>query len=353
LIIRRVETVAVEIPYEAPVGPYAGRGRSTSGARALITRVETSDGSIGWGEGHGEFTADPQDVLEGRQAADIGPAVEVMRAAGISAGALSGVEMALWDLLGKKAGVGVCRLLGGVVRSEIDFCGCMGIKAPEESSQTAQEYIDRWGFRFIKTKAGEDPEQDIAIAEALMSAVGTRAAVRPDANAGYDVATAEWVLSKLDEMGVPFYEDPCAPDEVEALARFRKGTGIRILVNMGVSSPASVVQLLVNGAADYLMPDTVSAGGILGVVQVAAAASAFDVHCLMHCSHDLGLKTAAVLHVAAATPTFSGPNDTCYHGLTDDILTRPFQISEGRISLPDGPGLGVEVDSAKLDRYAI
>ena len=71
----------------------------------------------------------------------------------------------------------------------------------------------------------------------------------------------------------------------------------------------------------------------------------------MHCSHDLGLKTAAITHVAASTPGFSGPSDTCYHGLVDDILSEPWQFHGGRLRVPMGPGLGVEVDEAKVEKY--
>lgn len=353
MTIHEIETVAVQVPYESPVGPYAGRGRVTHGASAIIVRVETDDGSVGWGEGHGTLEQAPIDVLKGRDALDIATASRAMADAGISAAVASGVEMALWDLFGRKAGVGVCRLLGGTTRTEVDFCGCMGLKEPEESAETARAYVDRWGFRFIKTKAGDNEDQDLAIAEALLSSVGKEAAIRPDANAGYDVETAGRLLSKLDAMGIPFYEDPCGAGEVEALARFRRETSIRILVNMGVSTPASVAPLLAREAADVLMPDTVTAGGLLGVVRVAAAASGWDVPCLMHCSHDLGLKTAAICHIAAAVQNFSGPNDTCYHGLTDDIITKPLTFSGGAIHLPDGPGLGVDVDEAKLAKYAV
>ena len=101
-----------------------------------------------------------------------------------------------------------------------------------------------------------------------------------------------------------------------------------------------------------LMPDTPAAGGVLRVKKVATVAEAYDVPCLMHCSHDLGLKTAAITHIAAATPNFSGPNDTCYHGLTDDVLAKPLQFENGRIRVPLGPGLGVEVDEAKIDQYS-
>jgi L-alanine-DL-glutamate epimerase-like enolase superfamily enzyme len=126
-----------------------------------------------------------------------------------------------------------------------------------------------------------------------------------------------------------------------------------ILVNMGVGTSDTVPPLLVSGAADMLMPDTPAAGGLLRVKKVAAVAEAYGVPCLMHCSHDLGLKTAAVTHIAASTPNFSGPNDTCYHGLIDDVLAEPLKFEKGKLRVPMGPGLGVEVDEAKVERYRI
>jgi L-alanine-DL-glutamate epimerase-like enolase superfamily enzyme len=323
------------------------------GGRGLIVKVETDAGLVGWGEGDGRFETDVNKVLAGRHAADIESALALMAKAGVGRAPMSGVEMALWDLLGKQAGLPVCQLLGGVVRNEIDFCACMGLKKPSESAETAKIYMDRWGFRFIKTKAGNDVNQDFAIAEAIQKAVGDAAILRPDANCGYTPEQAEPLLRRLKDIGVRYYEDPCSSAHLDALIRFRKEIGMGILVNMGVGTSDSVRSLLVNEAADILMPDTPAAGGMLPVKKVAAVAEAYGVPCLMHCSHDLGLKTAAITHVAASTPNFSGPNDTCYHGLTDDILAEPLKFENGKIRVPMGPGLGVEVDEAKIERYRV
>ena len=120
---------------------------------------------------------------------------------------------------------------------------------------------------------------------------------------------------------------------------------------MGLGSLQNVRRVLESGAADMLMPDTPVSGGLIRVKKVADIAEAWDVPCLMHCSHDLGLKTAAITHLAAATPNFSGPNDTCYHGLIDDILVEPLTFRNGRIRVPLGPGLGVVVDESKVEKY--
>jgi L-alanine-DL-glutamate epimerase-like enolase superfamily enzyme len=355
--IKSIELTQVSIPYNPPVGPYQGGGGGgrapTTGASSLVAKIELDTGTIRWGEGKGQFQTDPSRVLAGHHVADIEGALAAMKQAGIGAGPASAVEMAMWDALGRATDLPLCRLLGGIVRDEVDFCGCLGLNQPSQSAATARAYVDRWGFRFIKTKAGNDVEEDLAIAAAIQQAVGDVAVLRPDANCGYTPDQAERLLRRLKELGVRYFEDPCCAEPPEVLARFRQEIGIGILVNMSVGSPASALPLLTAGAADFLMPDTPAAGGILPVKKVAVVAEAYGVPCLMHCSHDLGLKTAAITHVAASTPNFSGPNDTCYHGLRDDILTEPLRFQNGKLRVPMRPGLGVEVDEAKVERYRV
>ncbi len=317
-----------------------------------MVKVETDTDVVGWGEGTGRFETDPNTMLTGKDVANIEGAISAMETGGIGRGLMAGIEMALWDAIGKGADLPVCKLLGGVVREEVDFCACMGLKAPSESAATAREYIDRWGFRFLKTKAGDYPGQDLQIAEAIQAAVGDEAILRPDANNGYSPKDAEATLRKMKGIGIRYFEDPCSSEYLDALIRFRVEIGMGILVNMGVGTADTVLTLLANEGADILMPDTPAAGGMLRVKKVATVAEAYAVPCLMHCSHDLGLKTAAITHIAASTPNFSGPNDTCYHGLTDDVLAEPLQFENGRIRVPSGPGLGVEVDEAKIEQYS-
>ena len=353
--IREVKSWTVHIPYEAPVGPYVGRGGGggTVGATELIVRVDTGDGLTGWGEGTSSLEPALADLLAGRRADDVEGALAALTSAGAGPGPASGVEMALWDLLGKRAGLPVCSLLGGRLREEAEFTACMGLKEPSESAATAREYLDRWGFTSLKTKAGNDPGQDLPIAEAVVKEIGGEAELRPDANGGYGPEGAFEVMQRMKAVGVNRFEDPCDGGHAEVLVRCREEAGMEILVNQGVTGPESAVPLLASGAGDYLMPDTPAAGGLLPVQKVARVAEGFGVPCLMHCSHDLGLKTIAITHLAASTPNFSGPSDTCYHGLVDDVLTEPLVFRQGRIAVPDGPGLGVEVDEDKLERYSI
>jgi len=101
------------------------------------------------------------------------------------------------------------------------------------------------------------------------------------------------------------------------------------------------------------LPDTRTAGGILPCVTIGRICEAAGIPCIMHCGHDLGPKTAAMLHVAAACLAYSLANDTTYYGLEDDIITERFVIERGSIAVPHKPGLGIEVDAERLARYRI
>lgn len=350
---------SVFIEYEAPVGPYVGRPRSertggenagTLGATGLIVRVDTDEGLTGWGEGTGQLDATVVERFVGTDPLNIEAALGLLRETKTPPGPASGIEMALWDLLGKAAGLPIYALLGGRIRDRADFTACMGLKEPSESASTAQQYHERWGFTSIKTKAGHDPAQDLAIAEAIVKRMGDTVQLRPDANAGYAPEITVEQMQRMRDVGVTRFEDPCNRDRIDILVRCRE-EGTQVLVNMGVAGPQSVTDLLIAGAADALMPDTPACGGLLPVQKVARVAEAFDVPCLMHCAHDLGLKTAAITHLAVSTPNFSGPSDTCYHGLVDDVLTEKLEFHGGSIAVPEGAGLGVEVDEEKLARY--
>ena len=353
--IQAVKSWTVHIPYAAPVGPYVGRGGGggTLGGTALIVRVDSDDGLTGWGEGTARLEPAAVSSLSGRRADDVEGALAALGASGVGPGPASGVEMALWDLLGRRAGLPLCSLLGGRLREEAEFTACMGLKEPSESAATAREYVDRWGFTSLKTKAGDDPDLDLRIAEAVVKEIDGEAELRPDANSGYGPERAFELMQKMKSVGVNRFEDPCSGEHAQVLRRCRREAGMEILVNQGVTGPESAVPLLTSGAGDYLMPDTPAAGGVLPVQKVARVAEGFGVPCLMHCSHDLGLKTVAITHLAASTPNFSGPSDTCYHGLVDDVLAEPLVFRGGRIAVPEGPGLGVEVDEDKLERYSI
>jgi L-alanine-DL-glutamate epimerase-like enolase superfamily enzyme len=354
-----VDAVRVHVPYVPPVGPYVSRTGETLGATSLVVRIETR-AAVGWGEGSGELPEVAGALLVGQDAAEIDAISAALIAAGVPVGPRSAVDMALWDARGQRERAPLHRLLRDQFendplvsrpRTEIELCGCMGLQAPRAAGETARQLIQRWGFRHLKTKAGRAVAEDLAVGRAVLSAAGAVAALRPDANGGYSPAEAEPLLRELHLLGVAMFEDPCDAGELAAMAHLREAIGIGIAINMAVSDAASAREVLRLRAADLLMPDTDAAGSIAELCAIADAAAAAGVPCLMHCAHDLGVKTAAMLHVAAAVPNWAPGSDTTYHGLADDILTERFVIRNGRLPVPGGAGLGVTVDPAKLARY--
>ena len=126
-----------------------------------------------------------------------------------------------------------------------------------------------------------------------------------------------------------------------------------IALNESVVGPASVLEILKADAAAFILPDTHIAGGILPCLTIGRICEAANIPCIMHCGHDLGPKTAAMLHVAASCHAYSLANDTTYYGLEDDILTERFKIDRGTIAVTQQPGLGIEVDPERLQRYKL
>ena len=137
-------------------------------------------------------------------------------------------------------------------------------------------------------------------------------------------------------------------------AKWLRGqTTVPIALNESVTDPASVLEILRENAAAFILPDTHIAGGILPCVTIGRICEAANIPCIMHCGHDLGPKTAAMLHVAAACPAYSLANDSTYYGLEDDIITERLQIDRGTITVSEQPGLRIEGDPQRIARYKV
>ena len=161
------------------------------------------------------------------------------------------------------------------------------------------------------------------------------------------------MAKRLEQFDLEYFEQPIPAEPLADANWLRQQTSVPIALNESVIGPDSVWEILHAEAASHILPDTHISGGILPCVKIGTLCEAADVPCIMHCGHDLGPKTAAMLHVAAACPSYSLANDRSYYGLEDDIITEPFEIVNGKIALPDKPGLGLEGDPEKLARYAV
>jgi L-alanine-DL-glutamate epimerase-like enolase superfamily enzyme len=356
--ITHLRALRVRIPQRPPIAPYQNRYRAGTAKEALLVRLETDTGLVGWGEApedwiNKSYEGTPEDLLckqaVGRDPFDL----EAWYAENTLGSYLaSGVEMALYDLIGQATRQPLYKLLGGAVRSKVELAACMGIRPYDEAKAIARQYLDM-GFRTLKTKAGRDAQEDLEMVRGIRDGVGDRLKLRIDPNMGYTPPVALALARDLEKYHLEYFEQPMQQSLIGESARLRRLTTTPLALNESVTTTEVVLQLLQLRAADVLLPDTYQCGGILAVKKVAALCEAAGVPCVFHCAHDLGLKTAAMLHVVASSPGFTLANDCTYYGLEDDIITPLHRIEGGFMPVPEGPGLGVTVDEAKLAKYRV
>jgi L-Ala-D/L-Glu epimerase len=356
--ITTLHALRVRVPQRPPIAPYQSRYRASSAKEALLVRLGTDAGHVGWGEAPDDwinksYEGTPEDALR-RQALGRDPFdIETWYAENTLGGYLaSAVEMAMWDLVGQATRQPLYKLLGGAVRKRVELAACTGIRPYDEAKGIARGYLEQ-GFTTLKTKAGRDPQEDLEMVRGIRDGVGDRLKLRIDPNMGYAPPVAFALARDLERYNLEYFEQPMPQSCLGESARLRRQTSTPLALNESVTTPEVVLQILQLRAADVLLPDTYQCSGILGVKKVAALCEAAGVPCVFHCSHDLGLKTAAMLHVVASSPGFPLANDCTYYGLEDDIITPPHRVERGFMEVPEGPGLGVSVDEKKLARYRV
>jgi L-alanine-DL-glutamate epimerase-like enolase superfamily enzyme len=358
--VTNIRTWRVEVPQRYPIAPYQSRYSARSTTESILVRVETDDGLLGWGETPQRwYEKTPFDGGEGPRLLDRLRGwdpfdVERLYLEGDLGDVFlqSAVEMAFWDLMGKAAGRPVYQLLGGAVRQkDIELAACMGIQPYLRAGEIARLYADM-GFSTLKTKAGRNAAEDIEMVRGVRDEVGDRLKLRIDPNMGYSPEVALELAKDLEPYGLEYLEQPVPQDALGAAAEIRKRSTTPVGLNESVTTLDAVLRIIQEEAADVILPDTYQCGGILGVKKAAALAEAAGIPCVMHCAHDLGPKTAAMLHIAVSSPGFILANDCTYYGLEDDVIAQPFRIERGRMRVPEGPGLGIEVERGKVERYS-
>jgi len=356
--ITQLHALRVRIPQKPPIAPYQNRYRAGKVKESLLIRLESDAGLVGWGETPDDwinrsFEGTPEDRLRAQVIGRDPHELEAWYAENTLGSYLaSGVEMASWDLIGQAARQPLYQLLGGAVRKKIELAACMGIRPYDEAKAIARQYVDQ-GFTTLKTKAGRDAQEDLEMVRGIRDGVGDKLHLRIDPNMGYTPDVAFSLARDLEKYRLQYFEQPMHLSLIAESARLRRRTTTPLALNESVTTTEIVWQILQLGAADFILPDTYQCGGILSIKKTAALCEAAGVPCIFHCAHDLGIKTAAMLHVVASTPNFNLANDCTYYCLVDDIISPLHVIERGHMPVPEGPGLGIRVDEAKLARYRV
>lgn len=270
------------------------------------------------------------------------------------------IEFACLDIQGKALGRPVYELLGGAVREKVAFAAYLffqyGTAERSEVSTGAQmvghakEVIDRYGFSTIKIKGGVfRPEHEVGVMEALREAFPTHL-LRLDPNSNWSIDESIRMARPLEALGLEYYEDPCWGHS--GMARLRKRTALPLATNTYVTKLDHIPQAVAFGSVDIVLVDPHFFGGIRPCLTAAAACGVFGLGVGMHSSGECGISLAAMLHAAAAMPELAFAADAHYHYMLDDILVGgKLECHDGGFDVPTGPGLGVELDRDRLERY--
>jgi glucarate dehydratase len=385
LKIARVEAWTVAIPFRNPI--LSAYGVSYPARLRSILQLITDDGLTGIGEtgpsaltriGHHDMSAHLLDQMrsfvEGRDPFHF---EDILRDLGYSADSVA-IEMACLDIIGKATGRRVAELLGGCdPPSSLPISGYSFLRLPDREGKgavTEQSWVEstvrqveQYGFSTIKLKLGVcRPELEIDISRELRTRL-PRTAIRVDPNGAWTVATAVRVMRRLEELDLEYVEDPVKDSPLGLAQDILSGRSVDVagLRRLRMSSRVPLCadncyrldllrELIRSDAVDVVLGDVFGCGGLRRTIRWFEAAQLFHLGTGMHSGTEIGIGQAAKLHVTAALGGLDHPMDAIYPEYVDDVLAGgPLRIGNGRMDLPRGPGLGVELDPEKLEKWSL
>jgi L-alanine-DL-glutamate epimerase-like enolase superfamily enzyme len=368
--ITGIEAIVLNVPYEhgAPKPPMSSGGTRTT-MDAIAVRVDTDEGLTGWGEAFG-FATIPVTVSAIEQV--IGPAAIGLDAADIAGTttqlkrrfqnmmhggparfAVSALDIALWDIAGQAAGVPVCQLLRRAMSdnrplpaSLTAYASLFRLPTPADVGRICEEAASR-GYRHVKLHE-KTPE---AVA-AARTALGPDLALMVDVNCAFDEPGAIAFARAIAPHAPDWLEEPLFPtDDYEALARIRAGGGVPLSIGENLGNPNDVKRLGEHKAVNVVQPSVVKIGGISDVVRVFAIGREAGLRVVPHAPF-IGPGLTATVHLVAALA-----EDEWVEHRYCDLEASPFGPSilaeNGRLPVPEGPGLGLAPDPALIARYRV
>jgi galactonate dehydratase len=339
----------------------------------LVVEVVTADGAVGFGEGlcrrgAAGYARLVDEVLTprliGKDPADRRALWKTMRGAlsgrpgGQLVEAISAVDIALWDIAGKRAGLPVHKLLGGIGRTELAAYASSINWLDDATVEAEVAAAVKAGFREIKLKLGHPLKDAIARAKLVRRLAGDDIALYVDANWAYDVDDAMIVGRALADLGYGFFEEPIAPHDREGYRRLAQHLPIRLAAGESDYVASEALTMLQDRSLGLIQPDVTRSGGITETWRIAELAAAFNTAYAPHVGWSGAICVAASLQLAAAAESFRTFECMVYENPLRDAFTHPVvgegsQLVAGKLAVPQGPGLGIEIDRDALKRFRI
>ncbi len=363
ILITAVRTTPLFLAFSEP---YHWAGRIDYGCAVVLVEVETDAGITGIGESTASLAAEGtvsalravEPLFVGQPVHDVVRLCHEARHLGSfnhtpwHAGfVLAGVEMALWDAIGKAAGQPVYRLLGGAVRDEVDYFGFVQGDTTGELVEDARD-LAAAGYGVIYLKVGRGDEADLANTAAVRAAIGGRR-LRLDPNCAWSVPHAIRMIHKLESFDIDWVEQPTTLLSVAAMRQVREAVSTPIAADQAVFTPADVYDICRQRAADAIVLSPHEAGGLHAFGKAAAIAEAAGVPICLHGQGVSGITDCAQHHLGLSTPNLSEGNQIMHQLLVEDLVAAPdLTPRQGRLGLVDAPGFGVELDADAIARAA-
>jgi L-alanine-DL-glutamate epimerase-like enolase superfamily enzyme len=353
---------------------------------AAILRIETDDGLVGWGEGKnaagsaGQYSAlvhllnvEIAPLLIGRHAGDVtaiwemlyngvradqaanrGHAMPQIARRGLTVAAISAVDIALWDILGKHLNQPVWQLLGGRKADRLPAYASGGWANAAQIGAQLQSYIDIGGFRAVKMRVGA---MDAAVHVSAARGLAARAALGPgveiavDAHGTYTVGDAKRFAHMVQDCDLAWFEEPVIGDDKAGLAEVRVAATVPVSAGESEATRFAFRDLAMQKCFDIFQPDPALCGGITETLRIATMASAFNLRFAPHLWAGAPCFFAG-LHVCAASPASFTIEYSCgANPMIHDLIEGTIKASDGMVAIPDGPGLGFTISDAFLRQH--
>lgn len=374
----RIADVKVHVLEARLSQPFGWSFNSTDVRAACLVEIIGEDGTTGWGECYGPARLNAavvgafRPLLVGADALATDLIWQTLYnqfrdygQKGIVISAISGVDIALWDLKGRRFGVPVHQLMGGPLRREVRAYATgtyrLGTADPVSYIVPEVEGYVREGFGAVKLKIGFDVAADARLTRAVREAIGPKVGLMLDANHGYDALEAIALGRAVADLDIGWFEEPVVPDDLGSYLEVRRGQSIPVAGGECEYTRWGFREVLTRRAMDIIQPDTCATGGLSEAKKIADMATAFGVRYVPHV-WGTGIGLAAALQLLAVLP-HSPPRhtplepllefDRSEHPFRQAILTTTIEHAGGIVAIPDGPGLGIEVDHAAIERFKI
>ncbi len=361
--ITGVEPFHINVPYDYGNDAATAHTGMWRTMETLFVKVTTDEGPIGWGEAFGfngcaltrsaiaDFVAP---LCIGHDATDIAGLSTLLQKRLHSLGrngpimhAISGIDIALWDIRGKIAGKPLHQLIGDANRTQLEaYASLLRYNTPELVSQTCEAAIAR-GYKHVKLH-----ESGLAEIEAARRTIGDTTPLMVDTNCRWSVDEAIAAARSFQSADLLWLEEPVwPPEDVAGLARVRREGHVPLACGENTGTPADFARLIAADAVDYIQPSVTKAGGVTGMLEVVELARRNGVAVAPHSPY-FGPGLIATIHLLAALPE-ERPCERFYCDLEASPLGDAVNAHDGFMRVPSAPGLGVDVDETILGRYRI